>query len=73
MSGPADDFKVSPHERTSPLWRALANHYTERLAMLRAQNDAAKSPEDTAHLRGRIAECKSLLALADDRPVIPQN
>lgn len=64
-----DAPKFSPSDRNSPLWRALTNYYTARLQTLRAQNDAlSKTPEETAALRGRIAECKAFLALADDKP-----
>lgn len=61
-----ESFRLNPSDKASPLWRALAGYYTDRLAMLRAQNDAPKSAEDTASLRGRIIEVKALLALEDD-------
>ena len=57
---------LSDAEKRSPLWHALAEHYTARLASLRAQNDADKSPDQTAKLRGQILEVKAFLSLADE-------
>lgn len=42
-------------------WGLMKAHIEERLAWLRAQNDAPSSPELTALLRGRIAELKHFL------------
>ena len=55
------DFKLTPADRMSPLWRALHEHLTNRLA----------TPEKTARLRGQIAEVKALLAMNEEprRPV----
>ena len=43
----------------------------DQLADLRQMNDAPMTPERTADLRGRIAQLKELLALADP-PRTPQ-
>lgn len=43
----------------------------DQLAELRQMNDGQLSPERTADLRGRIAQLKELLALADP-PRTPQ-
>jgi hypothetical protein len=59
-------FRLAPHERTSPLWLNLERHMQQALAELRAMNDTSVSPERTEHLRGRIAQLKALLALADE-------
>ena len=59
-------FSVAQHERTSALWRALHEHYTARLAVLRSQNDHPNDAERTAFKRGQIAEAKAFLALADE-------
>ena len=59
-------FRIAPHERTNPLWRALHEYYTERLTLLRSQNDHPADAEKTAYKRGQIAEAKALLALADE-------
>ena len=64
----AQRFTIAAHERSSPLWRNLADYYTERLAMLRAQNDIPQDADKTAYKRGQIAECKAILALADELP-----
>lgn len=55
----------------SPTWLKLKAHFEARLAEHRAGNDRRLSDQDTAHLRGRIAEAKYFLELADPPPVIP--
>lgn len=65
MNAPAL-FSLSKHDRTTALWRALAEHYADRLTTLRIQNDATCDADKTAFRRGQIAECKAFLALADD-------
>lgn len=67
---PPPPFKVPAHLRDSPLWDMLVKHQRARLESLRAQNDADKSSEETAKLRGRIAEVKAFLALAEDSPPV---
>lgn len=62
-------FAFTQADRESPLWRRLEAHMNDRIATLREQNDADKNPDATAHLRGRIAELKTLLDLARDRHV----
>ena len=57
-------FSLAPHERTSPLWQSLERHMDDRLAQLRAQNDAHLPAERTADIRGRIAQLKELMSLA---------
>lgn len=59
-------FRVAPHERMNPLWVALERHMQQSLAELRALNDTSLPPERTEHIRGRIAQLKALLALADE-------
>lgn len=62
------DLKI---ERESQTWRALIRRAEKRLAEYRLRNDAHSPPEQTAYLRGRIAELKDFLALdkAPDKPV----
>lgn len=60
-------LELSPADKRSPLWRAIEDHLTQRLADCRAQNDSSQPVEKTEHLRGRIAELKGLLALAAER------
>ena len=64
-------WKLAAHERTNPLWIRLEQHMRDQLADLRQMNDAPMTPERTADLRGRIAQLKELLALADP-PRTPQ-
>ena len=63
-------FKLLPADRMNPLWLALSRHMNERLAGLRQQNDASLPIEATQQVRGRIAQIKELLALAEDKPPI---
>jgi hypothetical protein len=51
---------------TSREWLILKEFYVSKLAQLRVKNDARLSEQDTAYLRGQIAECKAFLAL--DKP-----
>jgi len=53
----------------SATWKKLEQHYTERLAMLRAKNDSDSDPQRTSKLRGAIAEAKHFLALGEAPPV----
>lgn len=62
----APRFALAGHERTHPLWARLAQHMEDRLANLRAMNDAHLPPERTADIRGRIAMLKELLSLGDE-------
>lgn len=52
----------------SALWMKLSEHYESRLQELRAMNDADRNDVDTARLRGRIAEIRDFLALANSQP-----
>ncbi len=64
------DFELTPADKRSPMWLALADHLNERLAMHRMSNDASQPADRTEHLRGRIAEIKYLLGLGDEpRPL----
>lgn len=62
-------FGLSLSDRRSPVWGVLEEHFVQRLADLRAQNDArSKSEIETAYLRGQIAMVKELLELGKDKP-----
>jgi hypothetical protein len=63
MNEPRLPLALSIEERRSPLWRKLTAHFESRLADMRQQNDGQRSDIETAHLRGQIAQIKSLLAL----------
>lgn len=67
----AERFKLHPQDRTNPLWLRLEAHMQQALAELRVLNDASLPPERTENTRGRIAQIKALLALADE-PNKPQ-
>ena len=58
----------------SETWRFIEAHANERLSVLRLQNDSAHlGVEQTAVIRGRIAELKSILSLlTKDLPLIAE-
>lgn len=60
-------------ELHSSLWAKLTEHYEARLQLLRAKNDNALSAEETARLRGRLAEVRQFLALPQDKTVTPDD
>ena len=64
-------FRLAPYERHNEVWLKVNKHLTERLFDLRRQNDGDLTPEETAKLRGRIAEIKVLQDLATDLPIQP--
>ena len=57
-------------EKMNPLWLKLDAYLNDRLDSLRKQNDGDLDDGKTANLRGRIAEIKSFLDIATDRPKI---
>lgn len=59
---------LKEHELNSSTWMKIQTHLEERLALLRAKNDASKTIEETEKLRGRIDEVKFMLALAEPEP-----
>ena len=63
-----DTAVVTELERQSALWLKLKAHVEKRIASLRARNDNDKNAEETAKLRGRIAELKLIAAL--DNPAV---
>lgn len=54
----------------SEVWRRLKAHIVERLEMLRLKNDGALNPEETARIRGQIAELKYIADLDKPDPQI---
>jgi hypothetical protein len=56
---------LNQNDFNSATWQKLRLHLEARLITLRARNDASMNAEDTARLRGQIAELKTLLALED--------
>ena len=56
---------LTDEELVSSTWLKISTHFEARLDELRQQNDGYLSPEDTARLRGRIHNCKEILALGN--------
>ena len=63
-------MKLSEGERMSALWRKLEQHLTDRLATLRARNDGNLPPDETAKVRGQIAEVKSFLDIGNPQVIV---
>jgi len=61
---------IDTHDRQSAVWLRLKEHYEARLTLLRSSNDGQLTAEQTAKIRGRIAEVKALLSLEKDTPVL---
>ena len=61
---PRKDTPFTAFERDSGTHARWVSLLQARLVTMRIENDGTKSYEDTARLRGRIAEIKELLALA---------
>lgn len=61
-------MKLTRHEQINPLWMKLEAHFKDRLNSLRCMNDGEKNEVETANMRGRIAEVKAMLALAEELP-----
>ncbi len=61
------EFKLTPEEVQSALWKRLSGYLRDELAALREQNDAMTlNPMDTMAKRGEIRFAKQMLALADE-------
>ena len=54
----------------SETWRAIEDRANLRLEELRKRNDGDLSAEQTAKVRGRIAELRDLLTLAQPAPAL---
>lgn len=63
---------LTEKERNSELWVKLKAHLEQRMQELRESNDSDLEPKDTAHVRGRIAECKEFIHLEEPAPKIPE-
>lgn len=64
---------IEEHERYSAVWVKLKEHIEDRLDLHRKKNDADLSSDETARLRGRIAELKYLLDLDNPGPAMSAN
>lgn len=59
-------FALTEGERNSALWQKLETKLHSRLEQLRLMNDGNQLESETALLRGRISEVKTLLALGKE-------
>ena len=62
-------IELTHSERQSAPWRKLMERFTTRLEALRIMNDGPKDVTETAELRGRIAEIKSLMSWDIERSI----
>lgn len=63
-----DRIELSDAEKCSAAWGKVQAYLEKRLTELRIANDRDMTEQETAKQRGRIAEVRAMLALADDRP-----
>lgn len=62
---------IDANDRRTETWVKLRKFYEERLAAARRRNDNPKlTLDDTLVLRGRIAECRAILALDKELPAV---
>ena len=61
-----EKLKLSVADRANPLWVRLMDHFNQRIAKLRSDNDCDLDAEQTAKMRGRISEIKALMSLDRD-------
>lgn len=66
MTEPELPLALTQEEKRSQIFLKLMDHWNKRLKTYRLQNDGDKDDKSTANLRGRIAELKAMIALADD-------
>jgi len=69
MNTPEPPFRLTAQERDSALWQKLKAEVEHEIDIMRKQNDGDKGAEETAKLRGRIAQAKKFLAY-ESTPVI---
>ena len=53
-------------------WVRIKEHLEKRLEQLRTDNDGDLDEVETARIRGMILMCKEIIALDQDKPVIPK-
>jgi len=63
-------MKLTAFEAESLVWKKVEAELTARLETLRIQNDGDRTAEETAKIRGRIAEVKTILDWAIPDPKI---
>lgn len=62
------DFVLTQADRNSGLWLRMKKHLKAERESLRARNDNALDPVQTATLRGRVAALNDLIALDEPAP-----
>lgn len=65
-NAPEPKFRLDTDDLESITWRRISEHLNKRLSKLREQNDGDLPDEETAKLRGRIAELKLILSFSKD-------
>jgi hypothetical protein len=63
-------MKLTQGERNTAVWAKIEQYAREKLDVLRKKNDAPLTDLQTAQIRGRIAELKDLLDIAEDVKVV---
>jgi hypothetical protein len=66
MNTPKPPFSLTAQERDSALWKKLKAEVEHEVDIMRKQNDGDKSADETAKLRGRIAQAKKFLGYGLD-------
>jgi hypothetical protein len=61
------ELELSRNDRNSPLWLRIEGYLNARIELHRRRNDADLAPDQTARLRGQIAELKNLLAAGESQ------
>ena len=65
-----EKIEINEVDKLTSLWQKLNTHFDQRLATLRLQNDKPQSEDQTAAIRGRIAEIKSFYELTKEYPQV---
>lgn len=60
----SERFRLTEQEKASPLWQRLKAHLVELLEDKRRANDRMRPIEETAKLRGEIAQIRYLIEAA---------
>ena len=71
MNTPEPPFRLTAQERDSALWKRLKAEVEHEIDIMRRQNDGDKSAEETAKLRGKIAQAKRFLGYEGTPDVKP--
>jgi hypothetical protein len=71
MNTPEPPFRLTAQERDSALWKKLKAEVEHEIDIMRRQNDGDKSAEETAKLRGKLAQAKRFLAYESTLDVKP--